>query len=202
MTQPSAEPRTSRGVRTKAKIVAAAAELMYERGVNLTSVEEVLRAAGAGKSQFYHYFPSRQELIAAVLRHQLTLVLQEQSRFPLNSWEGVQAWLESMIVAQQTHRRFLGCPLGSLAGEVLEHEDLPQATAAEAFDRWQDALADGLSGLRDQGLLRADVDLQELAQATIATVQGGYLLSSAMRDIAPMRNALAAAQRHLQAHAP
>ncbi len=65
------EPVTSRGRQTKARIVAVAAELMYAQGVATTSVDDVLAAAGVGKSQFYHYFSSKTELVAAVQRHQL-----------------------------------------------------------------------------------------------------------------------------------
>ena len=53
------EPVTSRGRQTKARIVAVAAELMYDRGVATTSVDDVLLAAGVGKSQFYHYFSAK-----------------------------------------------------------------------------------------------------------------------------------------------
>jgi len=57
------EPTTRRGRDTRRRIVAVAAELMYERGVGATSVEDVLAASGTGKSQFYHYFSSREELL-------------------------------------------------------------------------------------------------------------------------------------------
>jgi len=73
------EPTTRRGKDTKGRIVELAAALMYERGVSATSIEDILAASGTGKSQFYHYFSSKEELIAEVLRHQLQQVLQEQS---------------------------------------------------------------------------------------------------------------------------
>ena len=50
------QPKTQRGRRTREAIIRAAAGLMYERGVRATSVDDVLLAAQAGKSQFYHYF--------------------------------------------------------------------------------------------------------------------------------------------------
>ncbi len=175
---------------------------MYEHGVTATSVDDVLRASGAGKSQFYHYFSSREELIAEVLRHQLGVVLEEQGRFRLDTWDGIRDWLDAMVGAQETRRRFLGCPLGSLAGEVLEQGDLLRATAADAFVRWQQALTEGLSDLQAQGGLRDDVDLSAVAESTIAILQGGYLLSSAKRDITAMRRAAQTALRLLESYAP
>jgi AcrR family transcriptional regulator len=173
---------------------------MYERGVAATSIDDVLRACGAGKSQFYHYFSSREQLVAEVLRHQLDVVLGEQDRFRLDTWAGVHDWLDALVDAQQTRGRYLGCPLGSLAGEVVEGGDLLRETAAEAFSRWEQTVTDGLGALQSQGLLRADVDLPALAESTIATLQGGYLLTAVKRDIAPLRNAADAVWRHLTSH--
>ncbi len=48
---------------SRARIVEAAAALMYERGVRGATVDEVLAAADAGKGQFYHYFQSKEELV-------------------------------------------------------------------------------------------------------------------------------------------
>ena len=49
------EPKTGRGRASRERIVERAAELFAERGVAATSLDEVLAAAGAGKSQLYHY---------------------------------------------------------------------------------------------------------------------------------------------------
>ena len=195
-------PRTRRGRDSKGRIVAAAAELMYQRGVSATSVEDVLRKSGAGKSQFYHYFSSREELVAEVLRYQLALVLEEQKHFRLDTWDGIGEWFEAMVSAQQGRRRFLGCPLGSLAGEVVQQGDLLRETAAEAFARWREALVEGLAGLQAAGSLRGNVDLEAVAESTIATLQGGYMLSSATREITPLRRASDIALRLLKSYAP
>src|SRR5262249_56512309 len=61
------KPRTERGRASRERIVERAAELFAERGVAATSLDEVLAAAGAGKSQLYHYFRGRDELVAAAV---------------------------------------------------------------------------------------------------------------------------------------
>ncbi len=96
-------PRTRRGRDSKARIVAAAAGLMYEHGVTATSVDDVLKASGAGKSQFYHYFSSREELIAEVLRHQLGVVLEEQGAG--STWQAGKRCLSRLPVVAGIVRR-------------------------------------------------------------------------------------------------
>lgn len=196
------EPTTRRGKSTKGRIVQVAAELMYERGVNATSIEDVLAASGTGKSQLYHYFSSKEDLVAEVLRHQLEQVLQEQSVYPLDTWEGISAWFEAMVDMQQDQRGYRGCPLGSIAGQLLDHDEPLRHRAADAFTRWESVLSDGLRNMQTKGLLRDDADPDALAESTIAVLQGGYLVSSAKRDVRPMRNALTAALGQLTSYAP
>jgi len=195
------EPPTRRGKDTKHRIVAAAAELMYARGVDATSLEDILAASGAGKGQLYHYFAGKQELVAEVLRHQLDQVLQEQSLFQLDTWDGIHAWFQALVTMQQTQRRFRGCPLGSIAGDVLDQDERLRRRAADAFARWEASLAAALQAMRDRGVLAQDADPQILAETTIAIMQGGYLLTSAKRDVRPMRLALSAALAHLKSFA-
>lgn len=193
-------PATQRGRESRQRIVTAAARLMYERGVIATSVDDVLAASGTGKSQFYHYFSGKDELVGEVLRHQLALVVDEQHRFELDTWDGIHAWLESAASGQQA-RQFLGCPLGSIAGAVVEQDHRLRETAAEAFSQWGSALAKGLTALRSRGLLSTDTDVQALVETTLAILQGGYLVSSVKQDVGPMRNAVAAARRELHSTA-
>ena len=196
------EPITRRGKVTKARIVELAAALMYERGVSATSIEDVLTASGTGKSQLYHYFSSKEELVAEVLRHQLQQVLQQQSLFHLDTWECISAWFQAMVDMQQDQRSYRGCPLGSIVSEVVDQGEPLRSQAADAFTRWESALVEGLRTMQARGRLRDDADPYALAESTIAVLQGGYLLSSTKRDIRPMRNALAAALGQLKSSAP
>ncbi|SDY28978.1 transcriptional regulator, TetR family [Modestobacter sp. DSM 44400] len=196
------EPTTRRGKDTKSRIVGLAAALMYERGVNATSIEDILAASGTGKSQFYHYFSSKEELVAEVLGHQLDQVLQEQSLFPLDTWEGISAWFQAMVDMQQNQRGYRGCPLGSISSQLLDQGEPLRSRAADAFTRWESFLGDGLRAMQVRGLLCDDADPDTLAESTIAVLQGGYLLSSTKRDIRPMRHALAIALSQLRSYAP
>ncbi|WP_237160754.1 TetR/AcrR family transcriptional regulator, partial [Mycobacteroides abscessus] len=55
-------PATAHGRRTRAAIVDAAAQMMYQKGVAATSLDDILAASSTGKSQLYHYFKDRSDL--------------------------------------------------------------------------------------------------------------------------------------------
>src|SRR5882757_3584460 len=119
------EPRTGRGRASRERIVERAAELFAERGVAETSLDEVLAAAGAGKSQLYHYFRGRDELVEAAVAHRCTQVVAGLEQ----ALAGFVAGFEQMGLP--------GCPIGSLAAEVAEHNEGARLQAAAAFDSWE-----------------------------------------------------------------
>lgn len=194
------EPTTDRGRHSKGRIVSAAAELMYERGVAATTVDDILAASGTGKSQFYHYFPDKDALIIEVLAHQLDGILENQSGFALDSWDGIAGWFRTSVEVHESRLGLHGCPLGSIAGEVVEQGEPLRLSAADALNRWESAWAAALEAMRRRGALEGTADTTALAEAVLAIIQGGYLLSSVKRDVRPMRGALDAAWHYLRSY--
>jgi TetR/AcrR family transcriptional regulator, transcriptional repressor for nem operon len=190
-------PVTERGRRTRALIINAAATLMYQRGVSMTSLDDVLAAAGSGKSQLYHYFDSKANLVAAVIERQLELVLAQQpSLGHINSWDGIEAWVAEILRAQSAPGGPFACPLGTIAAELKNDETFRPLLDA-AFHRWEAPLARGLQTMQDRGELVTEADPDRLATAVIAALQGGMLLARVRGELTPLQDALDAAVAHL-----
>ena len=67
--------------------------MTYRHGVASNSLDAVLEASGTGKSQLYHYFSDKSDLVAAVIERQLELVLDEQPGLaPVDTWQGLVDW--------------------------------------------------------------------------------------------------------------
>ena len=187
------KPRTERGRASRERIVERAAELFAERGVTATSLDEVLAAAGAGKSQLYHYFRGRDELVAAAVGLRCAQVLAGLSQ--------ALGTVSSLAELEQTLMAFAagyeqmglpGCPIGSLAAEVAERNEGARRQTAAAFDAWEQLFADALERMRDRGELRADASPADMATALLASIEGGMVLSQARKDPASLRVALEA----------
>ncbi len=191
------EPKTTRGRERKQAIISAAAALMYEHGVKATAVDDVLDASRCGKSQFYHYFSSKDDLVAAVLELQLATVFDGIGEFGLDTWSGMRAWFDSLIAGQE-QRGFKGCPVGSIAVELSGSDPGMQSHVARSFSRWENILADSFTSMKNKGLLGPRAQPVLLAETTLIAIQGGYLLSTARRDIRPMQTALATAYTRLR----
>ncbi len=190
---------TAKGRATRARILAAAADLVLRRGVAATQIDDIRRAAGVSGSQMTHYFHDKRTLIDDVIERQTDAVLAIQNS--LDTFEAWRRWADQ-VVARQTARRFRGgCELGSLAGQLVESSPETRAHLADGYDRWLDRFRHDLRAMRDQGLLRTDADPDALANTMLAAMQGGVLLAQTLRRPDPLRDSLDAALSHLESFA-
>ena len=92
----SSEPRraTARGAATRARIVEAAADLVYRRGVSGTSLDDIMAASATSKSQLYHYFADKDALMRAVIELQTRRVTGDHAARlkAVDSLEGLRQW--------------------------------------------------------------------------------------------------------------
>src|SRR6201986_1366693 len=109
----SDRPRlTRKGEATRARIVDAAAELIFQQGVAGTTIEEVRDRAQVSSSQLYHYFDDKPALVRAVIELQADLAIGTQEQFDLSTLDGLREWRDFLV----DHNRLMGgrggCPVG------------------------------------------------------------------------------------------
>jgi AcrR family transcriptional regulator len=186
---------TAKGRATRDRIVGEAAEIVYANGVANTSLHDVQEAAGVSGSQMYHYFPDKTLLVHAVVDRQREILLERQGKLleRLDSLEGFRAWRDHTVRAARRRQSRGGCPIGSLASELSDHDPVARAELAETFQMWSGAFRDGLRAMQDRGELSAEADPEALGYAVLAAAEGGLLIAKAMRDTAPLEMALDAA---------
>ena len=197
-------PVTKQGRATRERIVRAAAELIGERGAAATSLDDVIVATGASKSQLYHYFDDKHGLVEAVVDYQCARVLglQAHALASVSDWEDLDRWAEIMVAIVEEHDARGGCPIGTLAAALSDTDERLRTSLSEAFQGWSDAIRGALLRLRENGLIAADADLEALTTVTLAAIQGGLLLSKTFRDADQLRTALEGAIAQLRAHGP
>jgi TetR/AcrR family transcriptional regulator, transcriptional repressor for nem operon len=183
---------TAKGRATRARIVNAAAELMLEHGVARTTIEDIQQAAAVSTSQMYHYFADKGDLVAAVIDAQSDQVLggQELELHRVDSIEALCRWRDALVAVMRGKGCTAGCPIGSLASELSDNDPLARARLARAFAQWEDLIRDGLAAIAAHGRPLAGVDVDRMALAMLAGVQGGLLLSQVRRDTAPLEAAV------------
>ena len=187
----SERPRlTRKGAETRARIVDAAAELIFQQGVAGTTIEEVRDGANVSSSQLYHYFEDKPALVRAVIERQADMAIVTQERFDLSSLDGLRQWRDFVVDHNRDTGSRGGCPIGSLVSPLAETEPEARAILAASFKRWEASIMAGLLRMHALGRLAPEADPRQLALALLAALEGGLLLAQIQRDPEPLAAAL------------
>lgn len=158
------------------RLVAAASDLLYQRGVQGTTLAEIAEAADVPRGNVYYYFKTRDELVGAVIDARAENVQQllsslESSSTPEARLKGLaQSWADvAELVAAH------GCPLGSLCSELNKSGDGLDQEAGAVFSSLLEWAEDQF---REMGLSRP----RDHALALIAGVRGAAVLADTLRD--------------------
>ena len=170
---------------TRSRLVLTAMQLFWEKGYNSTSIADVLHTAKVNSGSLYYFFPSKTDLLAAVLD------LYHEGIGPMllePAWEGVDDPIERIFALLARYRKSLadtdcsyGCPIGSLALELHEPDPAVRERLARNFDAWIEAVAECLRQAKPR--LPADFNRRELAQFVLTTMEGGVMQARTFRDI-------------------
>jgi AcrR family transcriptional regulator len=155
-------------------------------------LDEVGARAGASRGQFYHYFTDKDDLLRAVAEATNNAVLDGQrSLFDhLDSWAGLNQWMDTLVEMQVQLQGRGGCPIANLVSQLGERDDDIRVELASGFDRWEAEIRTGLAAMIVTGELQLDTDVDWLASVTMASLQGGLMLTQARRDPQSLRRAL------------
>jgi len=166
--------------------------VVAEKGAVGASLDEVGTRAAASRSQLYHYFADKTELLQAVAEATNAAVLDGQrSLFDgLGSWTGLTRWMDAVVEMQERLQGRGGCPIANLVAQLGERDDDIRTELASGFDRWEAEIRAGLAEMVASGELQSDTDVDWLAASTLASLQGGLILTQAHRDPRALRRSL------------
>jgi AcrR family transcriptional regulator len=169
---------------TKERLVWAAMRLFAEKGYQSTSVADILRAAEANAGSLYHVFPTKQDLLVAVLdayREGIGPMLLEPA------WAGVEDPIERVFALLGAYRGMLqasdclyGCPIGSLALELHEPDPEVRQGLSVNFEGWVRHVQ---ACFEAAGGRLAGADPHGLAVLTLTIMEGGVMQSRTHRTL-------------------
>jgi TetR/AcrR family transcriptional regulator, lmrAB and yxaGH operons repressor len=166
----------ARGVRVR--MVASAVDLLARRGLQATSLSEVLERSGAPRGSVYHHFPDgKEQLIGAALDlagGRAIELLDQKAGAPA---EDVAAWFLHVWREVLVRSNFdAGCAV--LAVTVAAESPELRERAAGIFRTWRGRLAE----LLERGGL-ASRDASRFAATLVASSEGAVAISRAEQSL-------------------
>jgi AcrR family transcriptional regulator len=185
------EDRTDRPMRADARrnhegLVVAARKVFLEQGGG-ASMEAIAKQAGVGVGTLYRHFPKRIDIVEAVYRDDVDLLVDSAERglTELEPWAALEAWLRAYVEYGRSKRTFLN----ELHEAFEKNPDLKPASR----DRVWDACERVLRRAQDAGNARRDIDGADLMQlispmcmnGTLTADQGDRLLTMVLDGLHP-----------------
>ena len=196
--------RTAKGAETRLRIIRAAADLFHKQGVAATSPDQIMAASGTGKSQFYHYFRSKEGLVHEVLQTWLEAV--RGGTYPadpaIDSWRDLEQWFRAHVKWQKRFQMTRGSPLGTIGNEVTADDELVRQDLTLIFEVMRNKLAAFFIREKAAGRLEPGAREHELADFCLATVEGAMLMGRVSRSSAVVEATIDEALIHLRSYIP
>ncbi|MFA6188124.1 MAG: TetR/AcrR family transcriptional regulator [Sulfuricurvum sp.] len=163
---------------------------LYHEGYHACNLNDLLRRAGSSKGGLYHYFGSKKELALESIKTVLEAFVERFWKQGLQMHNDPIVALESLL-KELPHTTLLqnvpfeiryGCPINNLIHELSAVDEDFAILLTSIMDTWHDAITDTLQRGIDANIIRADVNVQQLAHFVIASIQGSLSIAKGDRD--------------------
>jgi len=185
---PDDAPR--RGADTRERILELAEASVLEKGFAATSIDELIAAVGITKSGFFYHFKDKGELAKALLQryidrdwdllNELFRRANELHEDPLHGFlVGLKMFAEMMSDLPKGHP---GCLVASYCYQAqLFNQDVRDLNR-EAVMAWRKRFRDHIDLIAERYPPKVDINLDHLADMVSTLVEGGIIISKALRD--------------------
>jgi TetR/AcrR family transcriptional repressor of nem operon len=179
---------------TRTKLLAAAQQLMLEKGYAATSVNEICEIAGVTKGSFFHFFDSKETLGKEVLYYYWGPIkaAHEQGDFlqaddPLERLFRYCDFITELVEHPMTPK---SCLFGNFTQELSTTYPEIIVICQEAFTWWTELLEQDLIKAKEKYTPVQDFDPKSVAQHFMAVYEGNLILFKAYHDPTLLRTQL------------
>ncbi|ETT26508.1 transcriptional regulator, TetR family [Rhodococcus rhodochrous ATCC 21198] len=181
---------TTKGARTKARMIDTTLELIQTRGYYGTGLARITDASGAPRGSVYFHFPGgKDELVVAALDRvgaEFTGLLEALLAEGRTAAEIVAAVFDDLAARLGRSGFAAGCAVASVAVDAATDNPVLQQSCARVYESWRVVL--------ERVLARDGMpDAARLAGVIVSLVEGATTVARARHDVAPLVDARAVA---------
>ena len=178
------------------EIVTAASRMLRERGIEGTSVADLMQAAGLTHGGFYRHFDSKEALVAEAAQSIYDNLVQglATKAEKTTEAEAIADYVEKYLARYHVSHPGAGCVMAALGVEAAREGADVQRVFANGTQRTIDKLAAGLSG--------TPAERRAKAIRTLASLVGAVVIARAVGDGALSEEVLAANREALAVAGP
>ena len=164
--------------------------LILDHGFAGTSVEAIIERAEVTKGAFFHHFPSKTDLAQALVERYAELdaghLEANMARAERLSRDPLQQLLIFVGLFEETMAEltspYPGCLFASYCYESRLFDEETHEVISGAMLRWRERLGAKLREVAEHHPPRLPVDLDAVADAMTAILEGGFILSKTLKE--------------------
>ncbi|WP_108869627.1 TetR/AcrR family transcriptional regulator [Aquimarina aquimarini] len=161
---------------TRYIILEKAFDLIYRKGYQATSVDEIIATTKVTKGAFYYHFKTKDEMGIAVVNEVVKPIMRNDFIIPLQNAHkpiaGIYEIIKSLLLENSFLKLEYGCPLGNLIQEMTPWNFEFSKTLNEVVSELQITIENSISKERENGNVRTDVNSEQVAYYIISGYWG------------------------------
>ncbi len=152
---------------TRHTILEKAFDIIYTKGYQTTSIDEIIATTKVTKGAFYYHFKTKDEMGLAIINEIVKPTMQNAFIKPLQDAENPIKEIYEMTKALLLDNPFLkleyGCPAGNLAQEMTPWNVEFGKALSELILEWQQTIENCIKNGKAKGAIRKNVNAQQVA---------------------------------------
>lgn len=159
---------------TRLNILRKAFDLIYQKGYQTTSVDEIIATTQVTKGAFYYHFKTKDEMGLAILNELMIPTFKNNFIEPFknegNPLDIIYGLLYYLLIESEDLKVEYGCPASNFSQEMAPwNTDFTKALNTLSLD-WEKTMIDAIENAQLDGTVRKDVNAKEIA----VFVMSGY----------------------------
>ncbi|WDF66967.1 TetR/AcrR family transcriptional regulator [Sphingobacterium oryzagri] len=151
---------------TRLNILQKAFELIYAQGYQTTSIDDIIATTQVTKGAFYYHFKTKDEMGIAIINEILKPALTKSFITPLkkeqNPLDAIYSLMENLLLKNEFLKIEYGCPAANFTQEMSPWNMDFKKVLDELTRQWTKALITIMEAGKKDGLIRSDVDLENV----------------------------------------
>lgn len=152
---------------TRHTILEKAFEIIYTKGYQTTSIDEIIATTKVTKGAFYYHFKTKDEMGLAIINEILKPIMQNDFIKPLQNAKNPIQEIYDMTKALLLENPFLkleyGCPTGNLTQEMTPWNIEFGKALSELILEWQQTIENSVKIAKKNGTVRENVNSEQVA---------------------------------------
>jgi AcrR family transcriptional regulator len=157
----------SKAANTRLTILQKAFELIYSKGYQTTSIDDIIATTQVTKGAFYYHFKTKDEMGVAIIEEILRPTMLESFIKPVensaNPIEDFYNMISYLLLDDPFLQVKYGCPVGNLTQEMTPWNNQFSKALTELVDQWKITIEKAVANAQKSGLIRKDVNGQQVA---------------------------------------